>query len=151
MRVVLRLSGASAREHSVPDLDQLRRVQEERLATALQAWEQEKQRLQEAVSRAESKERDYNQIAEDVKQRLAALDLVALMEQERRSPALQAPALQAPALPAPALQAPAPTALAPVPVPIPGPPPTQDPEPIIHRSSRPLFPDRRGRVLSILP
>lgn len=136
MRVVVRLSGACFREYSVPDLDQLRRLQEKRLSAALQAWEVEKQRLQEAVARAEAKEHEYREVAEDVKQRMAALDLVALMQQEQQAPALAAPAAQM---------------LAPASLPQSGPPPAVDPEPIIRTSSRPLFPDRRGRVLSILP
>ncbi len=136
MRVVIKLTSAFVREHCVPDLDQLRSILENRLSAALQAWELEKQRLQEAVARAETKEHEYNEIAENVKQRLAAIDLVALMHQEQQTPALPAPA---------------PQALAPVALPQPGPPPTIAPEPIIRSSSRPLFPDRRGRVLCILP
>lgn len=161
MRVVIQLSVAHIREDIVPDLSRLRNLQEERLSAALASWEQEKKLLEEAVARAEAKEREFNEISEDVKRKLGALDLVASLEKESGGGQPAQPRLPSaesesrPALPAPpngaaggAEDARLSALLKPgMPEPIPL-------DSVVHRSSRPLFsPERRTRagVLSILP
>jgi hypothetical protein len=72
-------------------LDQLRTLQEERLLTALETWDQARKQLEEAVVRAEAKEREFREVSEDIKRRLDALDLVKSMagEWESHPPAEQ--------------------------------------------------------------
>jgi hypothetical protein len=66
-------------------LDQLRTLQEERLLTALETWDQARKQLEEAVVRAEAKEREFREVSEDIKRRLDALDLVKSMAGELAS------------------------------------------------------------------
>jgi hypothetical protein len=63
-------------------LERLRTLQEERLLTALETWDQAKKQLEEAVARAEAKEREFRAVSEDIKRRLDALDLVKSMAAE---------------------------------------------------------------------
>ena len=61
------------------DLDELRTRQERRVMPALESWNLAKKHLEEAIALAEACEREFQQISEDVKRRLDALDLVATM------------------------------------------------------------------------
>ncbi|HEX4137033.1 MAG TPA: hypothetical protein VHY84_20650 [Bryobacteraceae bacterium] len=63
-------------------LEQLRTLQEERLLTALETWDQARKQLEEAVTRAEAREREFREVSEDIKRRLDALDLVKSMAGE---------------------------------------------------------------------
>lgn len=81
VRVVIRQQNTGSDEVVVP-LDRLRHLLEERLMGALDSWDAEKKHLEEAVARAEAKEREFREIAEDVKRRLDALDLVSGMALE---------------------------------------------------------------------
>jgi len=161
MRVVIRLSGAQVRKNAVPDIKRLRNLQEERLSAALASWEEEKKRLEEAVARAETKEREFHEVSEDVRQKLSALDLVALLESELMGglpaqPSLPPPESESrPALPAPQNEAGGTAEDARLSALLkPGMPESVPVDAVVHRSSRPLFsPERRARagVLSILP
>ena len=71
----------SAKEPGIP-FDELRVRLEQKLLTALESWGREKKRLEEAVARAEEKEQEFHAIAEDVKRRLEALEIVAGMAAE---------------------------------------------------------------------
>jgi len=89
MRLVMRQSGEAAPgEVSLP-LERLRDRLEERLLGALDSWEAEKKHLEEVVARAEAKMQEFREIADDVKRRLDALDLVTgmLRESEAEMPA----------------------------------------------------------------
>ncbi len=63
-------------------IDLLRSRQEERLLPVLEAWNMAKKTLEDAIAKAEAKEREYREIAEDVRQKVAALDLVARLAVE---------------------------------------------------------------------
>jgi hypothetical protein len=67
------------------NLDQLRSRQEQRLTLVLDSWNQAKQNLEKAIELAETKEREYRDVSEDVRHRLAALDLVSSMARELTS------------------------------------------------------------------
>jgi hypothetical protein len=88
MRVAIRpisRTGADA-----APLDEIRARLEQRLLAAHESWELEKRRLEEAMARAEEKEREFREAAEDVRRRLEAIDLVAAMAsdlEERPTPA----------------------------------------------------------------
>ena len=114
-------------------LDDIRVRLEQKLLAALEAWDLEKKRLEEAMARAEEKERQYRETAEDVKHRLEALDLVAAMMSE---PAAGTAIERA----APVVE----KQLA-----IAGQTPAADMR--MHATSRPLFTPRERHSLSILP
>lgn len=69
------------KEAGIP-LDELRVRLEQKMRTALESWDREKKRLEEAMARAEEKEREFRAIADDVKRRLEALEIVAGMAAE---------------------------------------------------------------------
>lgn len=130
------------------DLDRLRSRQEQRLIPALESWNRAKKRLEEAIALCEACEREFQQVSEDVKHRLDALDLVTCMANELEAPASAERSL--PPVPQPMLAAP----------PKPGPgtevAKTEVPRPLqmsapkfaemklpVRRSWRPLFPSLR--------
>jgi hypothetical protein len=80
-------------QEPAPALDDIRVRLEQRLLTALESWDLEKKRLEEAVARAEEKEREFRETADDVKRRLEAVELVAAMAREMVS---EAPAEEPP-------------------------------------------------------
>lgn len=88
------------------NLTLLRELEERRLQAALKVWESERKRLEEAIAWGEAKEREFREIQEDIKIRLAALDLVASMSRASKPEAATQPASAA------ATQAPAPAASA---------------------------------------
>jgi hypothetical protein len=63
-------------------IDELRRREEQRLLPALAAWDEAKKILENAIALAENREREYREIADDVQQRLGALQTVIGMTQE---------------------------------------------------------------------
>jgi hypothetical protein len=147
------------------NIEQLRKRQEQRLAPALESWNQAKEHLQKAIEFAELREKEFREVSDDVQRKLQALDLVLEMAGEpgaerSLSPSANRPvlmlaekALTEKALPeksneAEAIAAPE-AALT-----------RRSTEPrsrgfagFVRTSSRPLFPSyRRGNsVLSILP
>jgi len=139
-------------------IDRLRDRLEERLMTALESWEIEKKKLQEVLARAEAKEREFREVADDVKKRLDALDLVTGMAREAESEWSAERTL--PNAETWAMLAAAPKNGGPIgdgPGIPSGKPPVAEQEPdgmAMHASSRPLFtPEQRARAgaLSILP
>lgn len=86
------------------DLDQLRSRQEQRLIPALESWNLAKQHLEEAIALCEAREREFQQVSEDVKRRVDALQLVATMANELEAPASTERSL--PPAPQPMLAAP---------------------------------------------
>jgi len=86
------------------DLDRLRSRQEQRLIPALESWNRAKKHLEEAIALCEACEREFQQVSEDVKHRLDALDLVNSMANELEAPASTERSL--PAAPQPMLAAP---------------------------------------------
>lgn len=115
------------KEAGIP-FDELRVRLEQTLLTALESWNREKKRLEEAVARAEEKEREFKVLAEDVKHRLEALEVVAGMVAEiEKKPA---PSAEQKAIASPDRDL---TNLG------------------MHVSSRPLFTPRERNALSILP
>ena len=63
-------------------VNELRHRQEQRLLPALAAWEEAKKSLESAIALAESREREYRDIADDVHRKLDALQTVIVMAQE---------------------------------------------------------------------
>jgi hypothetical protein len=61
------------------DIEQLRRRQEQRLTPALDAWNEAKKLLASAIELAETREREYRAVADDVRRKLEALDVVIAM------------------------------------------------------------------------
>jgi len=64
------------------NFDHLRSWQEQRLLLVLESWNAAKEHLEEAIALAESKEREYREVSEDVRRRLDALELVSGMARE---------------------------------------------------------------------
>jgi len=64
------------------NFDQLRSRQEQRLLLAVETWNEAKVHLEKAIALAEAKEREYSEVAEDVRRRLDALELVGSMARE---------------------------------------------------------------------
>jgi hypothetical protein len=133
MRVAIATAMTPApKEPGIP-FDELRVRLEQKLLTALESWDREKKRLEEAVARAEEKEHEFRAIAEDVKRRLEALEIVAGMAAEigQARPAKElTPATDQRAIAA-----------------------TEKDLSTLgrHVSSRPLFTERERHALSILP
>lgn len=75
------------------DVDQIRVRQEQRLTPALQALNEAKQHLANAIALVETRERQYRDIQDDVKQKLDALAVVISMASE---PSGQIPQAQMP-------------------------------------------------------
>ena len=63
-------------------IDELRRHQEQRLLPAFAAWQEAQKSLEAAIALAEIRERNYREVADDVRRKLAALQLVISMTQE---------------------------------------------------------------------
>ena len=82
MRVAIGPSMTPAPKQAGIPFDELRVRLEQKLLTALESWNREKKRLEEAVARAEEKEQEFRAIADDVKRRLEALEVVAGMAAE---------------------------------------------------------------------
>jgi hypothetical protein len=80
------------------DVDQIRIRQEQRLTPVLQALNEAKQHLANAIALVETRERQYREIQDDVKRKLDALALVISMAAE--------PAVQIPQTPMPQAQIP---------------------------------------------
>jgi hypothetical protein len=76
-------------------IDQLRNMQEQRLLPALEAWQEAKRQLESAIALAESREREYRVLSEDVQRMLGALDLVAAMAADAGDQTLAATQLKA--------------------------------------------------------
>ncbi|MGA2713698.1 MAG: hypothetical protein ABSG41_11390 [Bryobacteraceae bacterium] len=64
------------------NIDQLRHRQEQRLLPVLKSWDDAKKHLEEAIALAETRERDFRAVSEDVQRKLDALDLVIGMAKE---------------------------------------------------------------------
>ena len=62
--------------------DQLRSLQEQRLVPVLESWNEAKDHLEKAIALAETREKEYREISEDVQRKLGALDLVMGMANE---------------------------------------------------------------------
>ncbi len=77
MPVVIRPVSKPAAE--ALSLEEIRARLEQKLLSAHEEWDFEKKRLEEAMARAEGKEREYREVAEDVRRRLEALELVTAM------------------------------------------------------------------------
>ena len=63
-------------------IDQLRRRQEQRLLPVLKSWDEAKKHLEDAIALAETREREFREVSEDVQRKLDALDLVISMAKE---------------------------------------------------------------------
>jgi len=133
------------------NFDQLRSRQEQRLLLAVETWNEAKVHLEKAIALAEAKEREYSEVAEDVRRRLDALELVGSMARElggevpaERSidAAEKQPMLMPPENAAGELKvAENPATPAPGPIPVSsGASESQGFNGFLHRSSRPLFP-----------
>jgi hypothetical protein len=145
------------------NFDQLRSRQEQRLLAAVETWNEAKEHLENAIALAEAKEREYSKVAEDVRRRLEALELVGSMARELGGDvpadrsidaAEKQPMLMPPEKAVVELKV-AETPAGPVPVPGPvtsGAPESHGFNGFLHRSSRPLFPSnlRKYARLSIL-
>ena len=112
---------------------------------ALDSWNLAKKHLEEAIALAETREREFREISEDVKRRLGALDLVASMAREleagptaeRSLPAKTHQAMLAPpdeSVAKPDAAEPSESALVKATV-----PPARPLDPPVRRSWRPLF------------
>jgi len=64
------------------NVDQIRIHQEQRLAPALEAWNEAKRNLESALALAQTREREYREVCADVRKRLDAVDLVVSMAKE---------------------------------------------------------------------
>jgi hypothetical protein len=64
------------------DIDQVRARQEQHLASALNAWNEAKRNLENAIALAEAREREYREVYADVRKKLDALDLVVSLARE---------------------------------------------------------------------
>jgi hypothetical protein len=78
------------------NLDKLRTRQEQRLSLAMESWNEAKDHLKTALALAAAKEREYRDVAEDVRQRLDALELVRSMARELGEEVLPDRSLNAP-------------------------------------------------------
>jgi hypothetical protein len=63
-------------------IDELRRRQEERLLPAMDAWNEAKKNLENAIALAETREKEYRELSDDVRRKLDAMQLVLGMTQE---------------------------------------------------------------------
>ena len=136
MRVAIRpVMTPAPKEAGIP-FDELRVRLEQTLLTALESWNREKKRLEEAVARAEEKEREFRGIADDVKRRLEALEVVAGMVAEiEKQPAAPAPPAETKSIASGEKD-----------------PTGKDLTNLqMHVTSRPLFTPRERNALSILP
>jgi len=61
------------------DIEQLRSRQEQRRARSLELWNQAKQNVENAIALAETREREFHEVSEDVRRMMDALDLVVGM------------------------------------------------------------------------
>jgi hypothetical protein len=61
---------------------ELRRLEEQRLVPALEAWNQAKTNLGNAIAQAEAREKDYHAMSKEVQRRLAALNVVVEMSRD---------------------------------------------------------------------
>jgi len=66
------------------NIDQVRTHQEQRLVPVLDAWNEAKRNLENAIALAEAREREYREVCADVRKKLDALDLVIHMARELR-------------------------------------------------------------------
>src|SRR5580704_12947367 len=64
------------------NFDQLRRRQEQRLVPALESWNEAKDHLEKAIALAETREKEFREVSEDVQRKLGALDVVIGMANE---------------------------------------------------------------------
>jgi hypothetical protein len=63
-------------------IEELRRLEEQRLVPAIQAWNEAKRNLESAIALAETREKEYQALSEDVQRRLAALSVVVEMSND---------------------------------------------------------------------
>jgi hypothetical protein len=63
-------------------IDKIRHQQEQRLKPALDSWNEAKRNLESAIAVAEAREKEYREIAEDVRIKMEALQLVISMTAE---------------------------------------------------------------------
>jgi hypothetical protein len=61
---------------------ELRQLEEQRLVPALEAWNQAKTNLENAIAQAEAREKDYHAMSKEVQRRLAALSVVFEMSKD---------------------------------------------------------------------
>ena len=66
------------------NIDQVRTHQEQRLVPVLEAWNEAKRNLENAIALAETREREYREVFADVRKKLDALDLVISLARELR-------------------------------------------------------------------
>jgi hypothetical protein len=66
------------------NIDQVRTHQEQRLVPVLEAWNEAKRNLENAIALAETREREYREVFADVRKKLDALDLVISLATELR-------------------------------------------------------------------
>src|SRR5665213_2764243 len=64
------------------NFDHLRRRQEQRLVPVLESWNEAKAHLEKAIALAETREREFHEVSEDVQRKLGAMDLVIGMANE---------------------------------------------------------------------
>jgi hypothetical protein len=64
------------------NIEQLRYWQQERLVPLLALWNDAKKNLENAITLAEIREREFREVSEDVQRKLEAIDLVATMARE---------------------------------------------------------------------
>ena len=85
-------------------IDKLRHKQEQRLQPPLHAWNEAKKNLEAAIALAETREKEYRKVAEDVQLKLDALQLVISMTTELANedpPQIEEPQVSNLSLPAP--------------------------------------------------
>src|SRR5947209_2895148 len=58
------------------DIEQLKIRQEQRLLPPLQAWNEAKRQLENAIALTEARQREYERVCRDVRQKLDALEVV---------------------------------------------------------------------------
>jgi hypothetical protein len=78
----LRPDDVSRKTESMIPADELRRREEKRLLPALEAWNEAKKILEQAIALAEAREKDYRELSHEVQRRLDALQLVINMSME---------------------------------------------------------------------
>jgi hypothetical protein len=64
------------------DIEKLRSRQEQRRACSLEAWNLAKKNVEDAIALAETREREFNHVSEDVRRVIEALELVISMATE---------------------------------------------------------------------
>jgi hypothetical protein len=66
-------------------IEEIKKWQQERVEQALNAWENSKRLLEQAIANVEAQEREYSIVASDVQQKIEMLETVAALGQEMDS------------------------------------------------------------------